>query len=338
MTTMIQPLLDTFDPIELLTKDLKDAARMITPTEARFLVDYYYIIQEDRKRTSNQKRALSEDEEPSLIIDWLVQNNTRFESSIKKALDVFSAAQEVGQWARSILGVGPVIASGLLAHIDMDKTPSIGALWRFAGYDPTSQWLGKEKAEALLKTYPGPITTEMIATIAQDRGLKYGTLLNGSLDDNGKPSRPKLIAALAKRPYNADLKVLCWKLGECFVYVSGNPDSLYGRIYRETKAREIARNESGELAEQAREKLERFKIGRDTEAYKHYSAGSLPPAHIHARAKRRAIKIFLSHYWQVAYQVKWGVPAPDPWIIAHGGHQDLIPIPGWPMEEAKAPV
>ena len=93
----------------------------------------------------------SEDEEPSLIIDWLVHNNTRFESAIKKSLDVFSAAQEVGQWARSVMGVGPVIASGMLAHIDMDKTPSIGALWRFAGYDPTSQWLGKEKAEALLK-------------------------------------------------------------------------------------------------------------------------------------------------------------------------------------------
>ena len=64
-----------------------------------------------------------------------------------------------------------------------------------------------------------------------------------------------------KRPWNAQLKVLCWKLGESFVKVSGNEKAFYGRIYKERKALEMAKNEAGEYAAQAAAKLEKFKIG-----------------------------------------------------------------------------
>ena len=39
-----------------------------------------------------------------------------------------------------------------------------------------------------------------------------------------------------RRPWNAELKVLCWKLGDSFVKVSNKEGALYGRIYRERKA------------------------------------------------------------------------------------------------------
>ena len=83
-----------------------------------------------------------------------------------------------------------------------------------------------------------------------------------------------------KRPYNARLKTLCWKIGQCFIKVQNNEEDVYGKIFAIRKAYEIERNEKGELADQAKAKLERFNIKKTTDAYKWYSQGKLPPAHI----------------------------------------------------------
>lgn len=59
------------DPIQRLSKDIKDASRVLSDDEARFLVDYYYIAQDDRKRSASQVRALDESAEPNLVLRWL---------------------------------------------------------------------------------------------------------------------------------------------------------------------------------------------------------------------------------------------------------------------------
>lgn len=127
-----------------------------------------------------------------------------------------------------------------------------------------------------------------------------------------------------RRPFNARLKVICWKIGESFVKVSGNPKSLYGRLYAERKALEESRNSEGLLAPQAASKLEQFKIDKTTDAYKAYSTGKLPPAHLHARAKRYAVKLFLAHLHGMWYEYYYGVPAPKPYVIEHLGHAHEI--------------
>lgn len=127
-----------------------------------------------------------------------------------------------------------------------------------------------------------------------------------------------------KRPWNAGLKVLCWKIGESFVKVCNHPADVYGKLYQQRKEYEQRRNDAGELAEQAALALTRKKIGQDTEAYKAYSVGRLPPAHIHARAKRWAVKIFLSHYHAEAYRDHYGVEPPLPYPIAILGHAHHI--------------
>ena len=259
-------------PIQRLSRDLAASATTLGESEARFLVDYYYIVQDDRKRAANQKRALSENGEPHQVLAWLFDQSEVLEKQIARALDKYSAADPLGEWARGIIGIGPVIAAGLLAHIDLEKAPTAGAVWRFAGLDPSLKW---------------------------DKGQK--------------------------RPFNAELKTLCWKIGESFVKVSGNEDSFYGRIYRERKAQEEAANAKGEFSAQAARKLEQFKIGKSTDAYKHYSEGRLPPAHIHARAKRMAVKLFLSHYHEMGFRLKLGREAPEPYVIAHQGHVHRYP-------------
>ena len=264
---MVTERAEGLDAVARLNQDLLEASKVLTPEEARYLVDLYYQIQRDRIRAGAQVRSTAESPEPNLVLQWLLAHSRRLEDEVKRALDRFSMAHPVGRWARSVKGIGPVIAAGLLAHIDIGRAPTVGHIWRFAGLDPTQTWNKKEK-----------------------------------------------------RPWNAKLRTLCWKAGESFVKVSGREDAYYGRVYVERKALETERNAAGEYAEQARAKLERFRIDKATDAYKHYAAGRLPPGHIHARAKRYAVKLFLAHLHEVWYRERFGKEPPLPYAIAILGH------------------
>jgi len=265
------------EPLQRLTRDLKTAAATLTTAEVRFLVDHYYQIQEDRKRSANQVRAGAEAGEPHAVILWLGENTARLENNIKSALDAYSTSHPVGAWSKSIVGIGPVIAAGLLAHIDITKAPTVGHIWRFAGLDPTVSW--------------------------------------------GKGER---------RPWNARLKVLCWKIGESFVKVSGKDEDVYGKLYLHRKALEGATNDASGYADQAAAILKSKRFGDDTKAKSFYLNGQLPPGHLHARAKRWAVKLFLSHWHAVAYRHHFGTLPPKPYVLTHLGHVDEIQVPNWP--------
>lgn len=128
-------MIDAFDlsavlePFAKLDKDLKNAAKTLSPNEARFLVDSYYAIQAYRIRSGNQIRALSESAEPHELLRWMYGNTEGLEKNIQKALDAFSKNHPVGQWLRAVPGIGPVLASGLIAHIDITKAPYAGHIF-----------------------------------------------------------------------------------------------------------------------------------------------------------------------------------------------------------------
>ncbi len=61
-----------------------------------------------------------------------------------------------------------------------------------------------------------------------------------------------------KRPFNAKLKTLCFKIGESFVKVKSREQDVYGKIYKERKALEMSRNEQGLFAEQAKEMAKKW--------------------------------------------------------------------------------
>jgi len=122
-----------------------------------------------------------------------------------------------------------------------------------------------------------------------------------------------------KRPWNAALKTLCWKLGDSFVKSQSRKNPTYGRIYVERREYEERRNNDGELADQAEKALAKFassagrfrkylESGKAPDAksapkgywsWWHYQQGKLPPAHLLTRASRYAVKVFLAHYWEV---------------------------------------
>ena len=110
-----------------LTRDLVRAASTLSAKEARYLVDAYYIMQEDRKRADNQVRSMAD--EPHTLIGWLGEQSSILEHQIKRALQSYAQSSAVGEWAMANYGIGPVIAAGLLAHIDISKAPTVGHIW-----------------------------------------------------------------------------------------------------------------------------------------------------------------------------------------------------------------
>jgi Transposase IS116/IS110/IS902 family len=135
-----------------------------------------------------------------------------------------------------------------------------------------------------------------------------------------------------KRPYNARLKVICWKIGDSFVKVSGRDNAFYGQLYRQRKTYEVERNESGGNAECAAQTLETRNI-KDPKTLKTYQAGRLPDGRVDLRARRWVVKLFLSHYQRVAWVEFFGEEPPKPYIITHsnpmGAHTQIIDPPGW---------
>ena len=135
-----------------------------------------------------------------------------------------------------------------------------------------------------------------------------------------------------KRPFNAELKTLCWKIGQSFMKFSGKEQCFYGQLYKQDKARRLSKNEAGDYADFAKEILatKNFKVNQTRAKLE---SGTLSDAQIDAQARRFAVKIFLSHYHAVAFQAHHGEPAPRPYIIAHGDHVHEIAIPGNPFTD-----
>lgn len=270
---------EQYESVQRLKRDVLDAAVDLSDGEARFLVDAYYTMQDNRKRSNQQAAALDAAGEPNRVIAWIAVQDEILENQIKRALDRYSLAQPLGVWMRSHVGIGPVIAAGFLAHVSFDGLTSVGKLWRFAGLDPTVRW------------------------------------------EKGK-----------KRPWNAELKTLCWKLGDSFCKFSNHPECNYGHLYRARKLQEVERNEAGLFAEQAARTLETKNFRDDTVSKGIYAQGKLPPAHLDQRARRVAVKMFLSHMFEVGYELKHGEKPGLPYAIAQLQHVDYIAPFNWPMD------
>ena len=304
------------EPVSRISRDMMKALRSavsetnISDSEARFLVDLYYTMQEDRIRLNNQVKGLERDAkkeernaEPHDALDLMHVQCSLLEDNVKRILGAYVDAHPMSWFFDQTHGVGPVIAAGLLSHIDITKAPTVGHIWNFAGLNPGIKW---EKGQ--------------------------------------------------KRPWNTPLKTLCWKIGESFVKVSNSEKDYYGKVYKTRKQAEWAKNLNGDFADQAARKLETTKIGKTTDAFSWYSGqidaskakaalGSgddlkvpdlqadegkgtpmLPPAHIHSRARRYAVKLFLSHLHECWYRQEVGEPA-KPFAIAIQGHAHYLPPP-----------
>jgi hypothetical protein len=148
---------------------------------------------------------------------------------------------------------------------------------------------------------------------------------------NVKLDWQKIITAMSRRPWNADLKVLCWKIGDSFVKFSNHEKDVYGKVYVQRKVQEVERNDAGAFAEDAEAAL-RERVIRDKDLKKTYESGRLPAGRLDLRARRYAVKLFLSHLHHVMYENHYGTLPPKPYILAHSDqHVHYLAPPNWPL-------
>jgi hypothetical protein len=253
---------------ELITKIIR-TVNLKTPEIAE-MVELYYDCQDLRIAHANKERT----EPPSELVEWLDFWMKAGERVINSKLAQWVEGEDSppeAKWAYGQIGIGPVIASGLSAHIDCARCENISGLWKFAGQAP-----------------------------GFDRKTKGQKLC-----------------------YNARLKTLCWKMGESFVKVSGKEGATYGKFYVQYKAEEVGRNEAGLYREVAKRELSAKTFKSDNVTKKRLTEGKLSDAHLHARAKRRVVKMFLSHFWVKAREGK-GLSVTLPYAISILGHEGMI--------------
>jgi len=191
-----------------------------------------------------------------------------------------------------------------------------GALGRYTNAHPIGKWMRNIKGI-------GPVLSAgYLAHIDITQAPTVGHIWAFAGLDPSKRWEKK-----AKRPWNARLKVLCWKTGESFVKLCNDPDAFYGQVYSTRKQWEEAENEAGHRATQAKHALEAKKFRDDTKAKAFYLDGKLPPAHVHARAKRYTVKLFLSHLHHRWHLHEFGEPPAKPYVITQLGHGHYIPPP-----------
>jgi hypothetical protein len=252
---------------ELLTKIVKTLA--LKSHEIGEMVELYYDSQHLRIQHANKERT----EAPSELAEWLDFWAHAGESVISGALKRWIESDDSPaetKWAFDQIGIGPVIAAGLAAHIDVSKADSISAVWKFAGQSP-----GYDR---------------------KTKGIKL--------------------------PYNARLKVLCWKMSQSFIKVSGKDGATYGQFYVQFKAEEVRKNEAGLNTEAAKRELASKKI-TDKKTKEVLQSGRLIDGHVHARAARRTVKLFLAHYYVVAREAR-GLPVRRPYAETILGHNGII--------------
>ncbi len=239
--------------VKRMKRVLVKTAATLGREDACYLVNAYYAIQRHRESAEAQLQRAADGSQPHELIAWLAEQDRVVEKQIKRVLDEWSDTLPAARWAKSILGVGPMIAAGLAAHIDISRCRTVGQVWRFAGYDPTLRWA------------PG-----------------------------------------TRCPWNRQLKRICWLAGESFVETSGHKDGSYGRLYLIRKRAEQEHNEA--------------------------EKGKLPPAQIHVRAQRWVVKLFLAHYFHVAWVAATGTEPPQPYAITILGRDGFIAPPNFPQQ------
>jgi hypothetical protein len=352
--------------LEHLSKDQIEASALLDPAEVRFLVDAYYaVFQRPRIRFNNQIKAIerARNNEPHTVLDWLKKGSEIMENQIKVALLGYTKSKDLGQYLRSIYGIGPVIAAGLLAHIDW-TVPTVGHVWRYAGLDPSCEWLSRERVDELLQVEATENFTELVERCCAKTNRKSAYYYASVRTQGEKPTRVNFIAWLTKRPWNASVKTMAWKAGQSFIKLQNKPKDMYGKFYVMRKISEVANNDQGRYADQA--EVKKGKVGKSTDAWPWYAgcypAGTtaaymaladvfakeqliaerarllhdrkvkpgqgcqmLPPLHISARAQRWMTKLFLSHVHFVGHWLATGNLAPSPYPVEHMGHVHIIP-------------
>jgi len=272
---------------------------------AKLLVSTYYSLQKERVQTSLRIGALEREniapeKELKFLHDFMDEKLKSAEDEIKKEMARFNQTVPIfNHFLDNVKGIGPIISAGLIASIGtespnygkgIERFATISKLWAYAGQhtvkvssDDGKKWFpsehdAREFHRKHVQWYVEKSVKKLDIEKEITKRLKYSCW--GDIETDTVIAKRK---AGQTANWNAFLKTLCWKIGESFIKAGG----YYRGVYDEARARDEIQNPD------------------------------LTKAHYFARAKRKAVKRFLSDLW-LSWREMEGLPVRDPYIIDKG--------------------
>jgi len=304
-------------------------------TTIKNLVKIYYSSQDFRKAAANRLRPyIAEGETIEDVIKYLDENDlefeepfaqtcmtmikeyTRIEKKISKIIANQIIAIPIHEWLLANKGIGPILAGALIGYVgDISKFDKVTSLWAYSGMGVI------EMCDTCKKRHIRQGSKGQWIQHTADR-LKSQ---NDKLKDASKKKKPEtfikeaearlchceepVIKTMSQRrvvgqllDYDPDFKQLCYLIGDQFIK---NRDSPYRALYDQYRLE--YENRPDLMAEMASRK----------------KGASKGTGHINDMARRKAVKIFLSHMWEKWRELE-GLPTPPPYAISVLGHTDKI--------------
>jgi len=274
----------------------------------RALHDSYYDIQEMRIRVENRIRA---GEIESAAILSMASKIRSAETEAKEEMLRWAEAEPIySTWLSNVKGIGHVLMIGLLALFGYcENFDTVSKLWAYCGLNVISRCRNCGKrvfADGLLEQqWVGKILARL------RRSSEMRKVKKTKFDEAA--TRKKLLGQICRcdecAPYqtaprrkkgelvewNPAARVLAWKIGGQFVKASRGK---YRLVYEHYRANIDSRPDLQE--------------------------GKGAKGHRFAMAKRKTVKLFLSHYWEMTRELK-GLPVRPPYAMEYMKHKNYIP-------------
>ena len=316
------------------------------PSDYRTVSDLFYQLQNTRIRLNNQIdaniRGVDNTQLHMDIIAYCYSLVYTMELEEGKVLSVMAGRTPEGRWCISNKGLGPALTCSLLGYLDINKGPHAGNFISYCGLNDNKRpkITTSQADKIMLEIGQGESVLTMEQAIEISARTQWPMKVFDAIDDKGNSaairktvngeeiitgySSDAIRKLIVKPPYAKKLKVTCYKVGTSFQKLMNKSTSLYGKLNRDRRIYEAAKNAALEYKDQAEYLLATKNFGKSTEAYKAYSKGMLPPAHIIMRCNRYSTKMFISHLHGEMSYLHTGELPELPWIITHGGHKDYI--------------
>jgi hypothetical protein len=286
--------------------------------------DLKAIARAERARKKKEKDYASKDGFENTSKRMLIGYSS-IENDIMKEMTSELNRYPISRWLLAHRGIGTVFAAGLIAYIgDIEKFGTVSKLWQYAGMGVVE--ICQDCGKRVVRVDRGA----WIQHTAER--LEWA---NSKVIDQGKRKSPEELEAQAKSylcscgscntkvmgqrriqgqlaDFNPDFKKLCYLIGDQFIKQRESP---YRKLYDQYRLEYETRPDL--IAEMQGKK------GKGAVKVKGEMVEVKGTAHINAMARRKAVKIFLSHLWE-EWRTIQGLPTPAPYSFAVLGHADKI--------------
>lgn len=262
---------------------------------------------ENRVRSALQGADDMQDEGLLLLNKW--QNTfNNLEKAITKDLEDFSTTFPIVQEMSKLYGVGAITAAKVISLIDITKCPHISSLWKYSGYGQGDYWLEPVKTGGAFYTYEDRVSNIRRKVVAPKHGIQWKTLKKPVKDKvTGELiTKEKIEVTPVPKPgwllmtirdvavpgyclsYNKRLKTNVWSLVDVLIKWSDE----YRAEYHVCKEYYVTNRPKWPSGQQS------------------------------AAARRKVMKLFLSHLW-VVWRTLEKLPVTLPYAIEKLGHEHL---------------